>query len=78
MSAGVRSLWRVEIWPHARPKRKKACDETPLDEAGIWKDHKISLGGLQDELERLLGVHVDVLTSDDLPLKLRTKILAQA
>jgi predicted nucleotidyltransferase len=36
------------------------------------------LGGLQDELETLLGVHVDVLTPDDLPRKLRTKILAQA
>jgi len=36
------------------------------------------LGGLQDELETLLGLHVDVLTPGDLPLKLRTKILAQA
>jgi uncharacterized protein len=36
------------------------------------------LGGLQDELETLLGVHVDVLTPDDLPLKFRATVLAEA
>ncbi|CAG9258375.1 Putative nucleotidyl-transferase [Paraburkholderia unamae] len=36
------------------------------------------LGGLQDELESLLGVHVDLLTPADLPPKLRDKVLAEA
>ena len=36
------------------------------------------LGGLQDELESLLGVHVDVLTPGDLPPKFRAKVLAEA
>ena len=36
------------------------------------------LGGLQDELETLLGVHVDLLTPDDLPPKLRASVLAEA
>ena len=36
------------------------------------------LGELQDELELLLGVHVDLLTPADLPLKFRAEILAQA
>lgn len=36
------------------------------------------LGGLQDELESLLGVQVDLLTPDDLPPKLRAKVLAEA
>ena len=36
------------------------------------------LGGLQDELESLLGVHVDVLTPSDLPLKFRAQVLAEA
>lgn len=36
------------------------------------------LGGLQDELESLLGVHVDLLTPADLPPRLRTKVLAEA
>lgn len=36
------------------------------------------LGGLQDELQTLLGVHVDVLTPADLPAKFRTQVLAQA
>jgi predicted nucleotidyltransferase len=36
------------------------------------------LGGLQDELETLLGVHVDVLTPADLPPRLRAKVLAEA
>jgi len=36
------------------------------------------LGGLQIELETLLGVHVDLLTPGDLPLKFREQILAEA
>ena len=36
------------------------------------------LGGLQDELELLLGVDVDLLTPGDLPPKFRAKVLAEA
>ena len=36
------------------------------------------LGALQDELETLLGIHVDLLTPADLPPKFRTKVLAEA
>ena len=36
------------------------------------------LGGLQDELESLLGIHVDVLTPSDLPVKFRAQVLAEA
>ena len=36
------------------------------------------LGGLQDELETLLGVRVDLLTPADLPAKFRAKVLAEA
>lgn len=36
------------------------------------------LGGLQDELESLLGLHVDLLTPEDLPPKFRAKVLAEA
>lgn len=36
------------------------------------------LGGLQDQLEQLLGVHVDVLTPADLPANFRAKVLAEA
>lgn len=36
------------------------------------------LGGLQLELEELLGVHVDVLTPADLPLQFRAEVLDQA
>jgi hypothetical protein len=36
------------------------------------------LGGLQDELESLLGIHVDPLTPADLPPKVRAKVLAEA
>lgn len=34
------------------------------------------LGGLQDELETLLGVQVDLLTPTDLPPKFRSRVLA--
>lgn len=36
------------------------------------------LGGLQDELQTLLGLHVDLLTPTDLPHKYRAKVLAEA
>ena len=36
------------------------------------------LGGLQAELEELLGVRVDLLTPGDLPLKFRAEVLSQA
>ncbi len=36
------------------------------------------LGGLQFELEELLGVHVDLLTQNDLAPKLRAQVLAEA
>lgn len=36
------------------------------------------LGGLQVELEELLGVRVDLLTPGDLPAKFRDKVLAEA
>ena len=36
------------------------------------------LGGLQTELEELLGVQVDVLTPGDLPPKFRQQVLAEA
>ena len=36
------------------------------------------LGGLQEELESLLGIRVDLLTPTDLPLKFRAKVLAEA
>lgn len=36
------------------------------------------LGGLQDELESLLGIHVDLLTPGDLPPKFRAQVLAEA
>ncbi len=36
------------------------------------------LGGLQVELEELLGASVDLLTPGDLPPKLRERVLAEA
>ncbi|MBI3772162.1 MAG: nucleotidyltransferase family protein [Gammaproteobacteria bacterium] len=36
------------------------------------------LGGLQIELEELLGVPVDLLTPGDLPPKFRARVLAEA
>lgn len=36
------------------------------------------LGGLQVELEELLGVPVDLLTPGDLPIKFRAQVLAEA
>ena len=38
----------------------------------------LDLGGLQIELESLLGVRVDLLTPGDLPLKFRAEVLSQA
>ena len=36
------------------------------------------LGGLQVELEQMLGIKVDVLTPLDLPIKFRAEVLAAA
>lgn len=36
------------------------------------------LGGLQEELQDLLGVRVDLLTPGDLPVKFRAQVIAQA
>lgn len=36
------------------------------------------LGGLQVELEELLGIRVDLLTPGDLPRKFRDQVLAEA
>jgi uncharacterized protein len=36
------------------------------------------LGGLQVELEEMLGVPVDLLTPEDLPFKYRQKVLREA
>lgn len=38
----------------------------------------IDLGGLQAELEEVLGISVDVLTPGDLPPKARERVLAEA
>ena len=38
----------------------------------------LDLGGLQLELEDLLGVRVDLLTPGDLPAKFRETVLAEA
>ncbi len=38
----------------------------------------LNVAALQADLERLLGVRVDVLTPDALPQRLRRKILAEA
>lgn len=38
----------------------------------------LDLGGLQDDLESLLGIHVDLLTPADLPTSFRAKVLAEA
>lgn len=36
------------------------------------------LGGLQDTLQEMLGVSVDLLTPEDLPIKFRAQVLAEA
>ncbi len=36
------------------------------------------LGGLQEELQELMGLRVDVLTPGDLPPQFRDKVLAEA
>jgi predicted nucleotidyltransferase len=36
------------------------------------------LGGLREELERLLGVAVEVLTPEDLPPAFRARVVAEA
>lgn len=36
------------------------------------------LGGLHDTLQEMLGVSVDLLTPEDLPIKFRAQVLAEA
>ncbi|AMO73748.1 MULTISPECIES: nucleotidyltransferase family protein [Pseudomonas] len=36
------------------------------------------LGGLQDELQEVLGVRVDLLTPGDIPVKFRAQLLSEA
>lgn len=38
----------------------------------------LDLGDLEEELKSLLGVDVDLRTPDDLPPKIRTRVLAEA
>ena len=38
----------------------------------------IDLGGLQEDLQDLLGVRVDVRTPEDLPIKFRARVVAEA
>lgn len=38
----------------------------------------LDLGGLQDELQELLGISVDVLTLQDLPVKFRDIVAQEA
>jgi len=45
----------------------------PLPETTLF-----DLGGLQDELQEILGVPVDLLTPGDLPLSFRDAVLAEA
>ena len=45
----------------------------PLPSATLF-----DLGGLQVELESLLGIRVDLLTPGDLPIKFRARVLAEA
>ena len=45
----------------------------PLPETTLF-----DLGGLQDELQELLGVRVDVKTPGDLPASFRASVLAEA
>lgn len=40
--------------------------------------HLFDLGGLQDELQELLGVKVDLLTPGDIPAKFRARLLSEA
>ena len=45
----------------------------PLPNATLF-----DVGGFQDEMERLLGVHVDVRTPGDLPMPIRDRVLSEA
>ena len=45
----------------------------PLPDATLF-----DLGGLQDELEEILGVAVDLVTPQDLPARFRDRVLLQA
>jgi len=56
-----------------RPGRDLDLLVDPLPGATLF-----DLGGLQDELEELLGIPVDVLTPMDLPARWRSDVLIQA
>lgn len=58
----------------------KDTDKSDLDILVDTLPHTtlFDLGGLQIELERMLGVKVDVLTPLDLPIKFRADVLATA
>lgn len=45
----------------------------PLPNATLF-----DVGGFQEELEELLGVHVDVRTPGDLPVPIRDRVLSEA
>lgn len=45
---------------------------------GTYRATLFDLGGLLVELEELLGVPVDLLTPEDLPIKFRLQVLQEA
>lgn len=59
-------------WNSEEPRCAKQLAD-PLPGATLF-----DLGGLQVELEDLLGVPVDLLTPGDLPAKFRAEVLEQA
>ncbi len=59
----------------------KDDEESDLDllvDAVTGETTLFTLIGLEQEAEKLLGVHVSVLTPKDLPVKFRDKVLQQA
>ena len=56
------------------------CDGSDLDLLvdALLGATLLDLGDLHDELQSLLGVHVDLLTPGDLPPKFRAQVLAEA
>ena len=58
-------------------------DDRDGSDLDLWVDTLpgatlFDLGGLQDELQELLGVSVDVLTLKDLPIKFRDMVRQEA
>ena len=56
------------------------CDDSDLDLLvdTLPETTLFDLGGLQDELQELLGVSVDVLTLKDLPAEFRDSVAREA